>query len=60
MMTCQASRDDTPRLKEAGETSLAAGTSALAVTHLRRIHGSVIEILDMYRSFTEVPSCSRT
>ena len=72
MMTYQASPDDTPRLKETGEPSLAAGTSALEVTHLRESYGSVVavddvsfsvaegEILDVYRSFTEVPSCSGT
>jgi ABC-type uncharacterized transport system ATPase subunit len=41
-MTYRASRDDAPQLKEAGETSLAAGTSALEVTHLRRSYRSVV------------------
>jgi ABC-type uncharacterized transport system ATPase subunit len=46
-MTYQASRDDAPQLKEAGETSLAAGTSALEVTHLRRSYGSVVTVDDV-------------
>jgi ABC-type uncharacterized transport system ATPase subunit len=46
-MTYQASRDDAPQLKEAGETSLAAGTSALEVTHLRRSYGSVVAVDDV-------------
>jgi ABC-type uncharacterized transport system ATPase subunit len=46
-MTYQASRDDAPQLKEAGETSLAAGTSAREVTHLRRSYGSVVAVDDV-------------
>ena len=48
MMTYQASRDDAPGLKEAGETSLAAGTSALEATHLCRSHGSVVAVDDVF------------
>jgi ABC-type sugar transport system ATPase subunit len=46
-MTYQASRDDAPQLKEAGETSLAAGTSAREVTHLRGSYGSVVAVDDV-------------
>jgi ABC-type uncharacterized transport system ATPase subunit len=47
MMTYQASRDDAARLKEAGETSLTAGTSALEVTNLRSSYGSVVAVDDV-------------
>jgi hypothetical protein len=53
MMTYQASRDDGPRLKEGGETSVAAGTSALEVTHLRRSYGSVVAVDDVSFSVAE-------
>jgi hypothetical protein len=43
-MTYQASRDGGPRLKEAGEASLAAGTPAPEVTRLRGSHGSVVAV----------------
>ena len=52
-MTSQASRDNAPRLMEAGETSLAAGTSAVEVTHLRKSYGSVVALDDVSFSVAE-------
>jgi ABC-2 type transport system ATP-binding protein len=52
-MTSQASRDDAPRLMEAGETSLAAGTPAVQVTHLRKSYGSVVPVDDVSFSVAE-------
>ena len=52
-MTSQASRDDAPRLMEAGETSLAAGTPAVQVTHLRKSYGSVVAVDDVSFSVAE-------
>jgi ABC-2 type transport system ATP-binding protein len=46
-MTSQAGQDDAPRLKEAGETSPAAGTSAVEVRHLRKSYGSVLAVDDV-------------
>jgi ABC-2 type transport system ATP-binding protein len=53
MMAYQASRDDAPRLKEAGEASLAAGASAVEVTRLRKSYGSVIAVHDVSFSVAE-------
>ena len=52
-MTYQSSRDDAPQLKEVSETSLAAGTSAREVTHLRRSYGSVVAVDDVSFSVAE-------
>jgi ABC-2 type transport system ATP-binding protein len=47
MMTHQAGRDDPSGLKEAGAASLAVGTSAVEVTHLRKSYGSVVAVDDV-------------
>src|ERR1700690_3344512 len=53
MTTNQAGRDDAARLNEAGETSLAAGTPAVEVTHLRKSYGSVGAVDDVSFSVAE-------
>ena len=53
MTTNQAGRDDAARLNEAGGTSLAAGTSAVEVTHLRKSYGSVVAVEDVSFSVAE-------
>ena len=53
MTTNQAGRDDAARLNEAGETSLAAGTPAVEVTHLRKSYGSVVAVDDVSFSVAE-------
>jgi ABC-2 type transport system ATP-binding protein len=45
--THQASRDDQSGLREAGEAGLAAGISAVEVTHLRKSYGSVVAVHDV-------------
>jgi ABC-2 type transport system ATP-binding protein len=52
-MTNQAGRDNAARLNEAGGTSLAAGTPAVQVTHLRKSYGSVVAVDDVSFSVTE-------
>jgi ABC-2 type transport system ATP-binding protein len=53
MTTNQAGRDDAARLNEAGGTSLAAGTPAVEVTHLRKSYGSVVAVDDVSFSVAE-------
>jgi ABC-2 type transport system ATP-binding protein len=53
MMTDEASQDDVPELREADETSRAARTSAVVVTHLRKSYGSVVAVDDVSFSVAE-------
>jgi ABC-2 type transport system ATP-binding protein len=53
MTTNQAGRDNAARPNEAGETSLAAGTPAVEVTHLRKSYGSVVAVDDVSFSVAE-------
>ncbi|MGH3421796.1 MAG: ABC transporter ATP-binding protein [Streptosporangiaceae bacterium] len=52
-MTRQDSRDDAPGLREADEASIAAGSPAVVVTHLRKSYGSVVAVDDVSFSVAE-------
>ncbi len=60
MMRHQASRDDAPGLKEAGGASLAAGTAAVEVAHLRKSYGSVVAVHDVSFCCCPLPRSARS